>query len=72
MSYMDRIEKLLAESGQASLNLGKTLISAYNISKENEDENIVKMLVEALGKKQEFDKTMLQIIKYLQKRESME
>ena len=46
--------------------------SKYNVAKENEDENIVKMLVEALGKKQEFDKTMLQIIKYLQKREDME
>ena len=72
MSYMDRIEKLLADSGSASLTLGKILISAYNVAKENEDENIVKMLVEALGKKQEFDKTMLQIIKYLQKREDME
>ena len=72
MSYMDRIEQLLADSGQASVNLSKVLISAYEIADKNEDENVVKMLLEALTKKKVFDQTMMQIINYLQKRLDME
>ena len=69
---MDRIEALLADSGEASLTLGKILISAYDVAKENEDEILVKMLIEALGKKNKFDRTMLDTIQYLKKRKDME
>lgn len=72
MSYMDRIEKLLADSGEASVNLSRILISAYEIGNENNDETVVKMLYEALTKKKAFDQTMIQIIGYLQKRMDME
>ena len=72
MSYMDRIEALLADSGEGSLTLGKILISAYDVAKENEDEILVKMLIEALGKKNKFDRTMLDTIQYLKKRKDME
>ena len=72
MSYMNRIEALLADSGEGSLTLGKILISAYNVAKQNEDRTLVKMFIEALGKKNEFDKTMLEIIKFLEKRKDME
>ena len=72
MSYMDRIEKLLADSGEASVNLSRVLISAYEIANKNEDKVVVRMLLEALTKKKAFDQTMIQIINNLQRRESME
>jgi ribosomal protein S4 len=69
---MDRIEQLLADSGEASVNLSRVLISAYEIANENNDENVVKMLYEALTKKKAFDQTMIQTIKYLEKRMDLE
>ena len=72
MSYMDRIEKLIADSGNVSVHLSRVLIEAYEIADKNEDENVSKMLYEALTKKKVFDNTMIQVINYLQKRESME
>tara|TARA_R100000234_G_C5000315_1_gene180029 strand:- start:2322 stop:2540 length:219 start_codon:yes stop_codon:yes gene_type:complete len=72
MSYMDRIEKLISDSGRASLTLGNVLIAAYNVAKENEDKMLAKMLIEVLGKKNDFDKTMIKLIEYLEKRKDME
>tara|TARA_Y100000114_G_C11703762_1_gene299825 strand:+ start:355 stop:564 length:210 start_codon:yes stop_codon:yes gene_type:complete len=69
---MDRIEKLISDSGRASLTLGNVLIAAYNVAKENEDKMLAKMLIEVLGKKNDFDKTMIKLIEYLEKRKDME
>lgn len=72
MSYMDRIERLLLESAQQNTELGKTLVSIYNIAKENEDKNLLKMMVMAMTELQGFNRTMIKILNYLEKRQDME
>jgi|TARA_R100000149_G_C5876821_1_gene140749 hypothetical protein len=69
---MNRIEKLLLESAKQHTELGETLVSIYTIAKENEDENLVKMMMQAVSEIQEFTRTMVKIITYLERRMDME
>lgn len=66
-----RVGVLLNLAGRSSLEQSKYLAELLDLAREEEDDTLVEMIVEALDLKKQFDETMVKMINSLQRREEM-
>ena len=69
--YMETVSELLKNLGTLAKEQSEGMSSILELAHKNEDDNLVDMLREAALIKTEYNKLMIKIIDYVQRRENM-